>query len=172
MTELSQALPPDCKQRDGSNHPPKTKMRVLVLSLLLCSVPAAIGAQQQQQQRPLTSTAVSGSPSYRAALLDLHRSLVEVESISGNEQGAADFLSLYLTARQYDVQLQELQPSSAADDGDHTSRRRRSNVVALPPAAHPRRIRLLLTSHIDVVPPYIPYAISVPPGATVDATRC
>ncbi len=55
-------------------------------------------------------------------------------------------------------------------DGDGAGPEKpRFNVVAWPGVSHQPSPRLLVTSHIDVVPPYIPYAIDAAPGeATAD----
>ncbi|PFH59857.1 hypothetical protein XA68_11777 [Ophiocordyceps unilateralis] len=100
-------------------------------------------------QRPLISS--SSTPAYRSELLSLHRSLVSIESISGNEAAVGRFLESYLSGRGYTVTRQHV--GAAKDD--------RFNLLARPGDDNQsRRPRVVVTSHIDVVPPYIPYGIS------------
>jgi acetylornithine deacetylase len=96
----------------------------------------------------------SPSSSSRADLLSLHRSLAEISSITGNESAVGNFLVNYLTTRGYTAHLQFL-PSRA-----NTQHGSRFNVIAWPGDSHRPEPRLLVSSHIDVVPPYIPYSIS------------
>jgi acetylornithine deacetylase len=70
---------------------------------------------------------------------ELTRRLVEIESITGNEQSVAFFLRDFLTALDYKVTLQEAAPS-------------RYNVLAV--AGKPE---LVFTTHIDTVPPHLPF---------------
>ncbi len=72
-------------------------------------------------------------------VLELARSLIEIESITENERNVAFFLRDYLTQLNYSVSLQEVAPN-------------RFNVLAL--AGQPE---LVFSTHIDTVPPYIPF---------------
>ena len=72
-------------------------------------------------------------------LFELTRELIQIESVTGHEKNAALFLGDYLSSLGYSVTLQE----AAAD---------RLNVLAL--AGRPD---LIFTTHIDTVPPYVPY---------------
>jgi len=90
--------------------------------------------------------------------LSLHRSLVEIESISRNENDVGNFLVDFLASRDYTA-IRQLLPANA-----HTPEgQQRFNVVAWPGSSPHAKPRLLLTSHIDVVPPYIPYQIDSRP---------
>ncbi|KAI4691426.1 uncharacterized protein J4E84_003720 [Alternaria hordeiaustralica] len=80
-------------------------------------------------------------PSTSKDLLHLHRKLVEIESISGNEKNVGDWLTEYLRAHNWTVERQE-----ASKD--------RYNLLAY---GSKRETTILLSSHIDVVPPYWPY---------------
>ncbi|KAH6615483.1 hypothetical protein B0J18DRAFT_402494 [Chaetomium sp. MPI-SDFR-AT-0129] len=143
--------------------------------------------EQQQQQQPLlsdpeTSNTVTENdiPSYRVPLLSLHRTLVNTPSISGTEGQVALDLKKLLIDLDFTVQLQRVPPAAARihdddDDDDDESPQFRYNVLAWPgrhatPAFHNRT---LITSHIDVVPPFLPYAINgtpVPPSEPLDFT--
>ena len=79
-------------------------------------------------------------------LLALHRNLVSIPSVTGTEAAVADWLSDYLTARNFTVEKQGV--SGYAGD--------RYNIYAyLGPS---RAAKTLITSHIDTVPPFIPYS--------------
>ncbi|TDZ68186.1 Peptidase M20 domain-containing protein [Colletotrichum trifolii] len=74
-------------------------------------------------------------PSWRNDLLSLHRSLIEIPSISGNESEAGKFLVDYLTGRGYASHLQFLPPRNlnSTDEGP------RFNVLAWKINASPLR---------------------------------
>lgn len=82
-------------------------------------------------------------------LLSLHRELVSIPSVSNNELDVAIFLRDYLETEGLEV---ELQPVAAQD----STNKSRFNVFAYSPRH--RETPLLLTSHVDTVPPYIPYS--------------
>lgn len=75
-------------------------------------------------------------------LISLHKQLVDIPSLTGDEQAVSTFLQTYLTSLNFTVELQQVA------EGRH-------NVFAYYGAA--RNTSVLLTSHIDTVPPYIPY---------------
>ncbi|KAF2185078.1 Zn-dependent exopeptidase [Zopfia rhizophila CBS 207.26] len=74
-------------------------------------------------------------------LLSLHRKLVEHESITGNEEGVGKWLTSYLESKKFTVKLQEV-----------TSKR--YNLLAY---GSKKKTSILVTSHIDTVPPFWPY---------------
>lgn len=78
------------------------------------------------------------------SLLKLHRSLVEIESISGNENVVAHSLASYLESAGLTVELQHVE-----DD--------RYNIYAY--IGKSRNTLLVVTSHIDTVPPFIEYSV-------------
>ncbi|KAF2842864.1 Zn-dependent exopeptidase [Patellaria atrata CBS 101060] len=75
-------------------------------------------------------------------LLYLHKRLVEIQSISGYEESVGLFLKAYLEEQNFTVELQEVE-------------NKRYNVLAWP--GETKNTSVLLTSHIDTVPPYIQY---------------
>ncbi|KAI9845701.1 MAG: hypothetical protein M1838_001564 [Thelocarpon superellum] len=77
-------------------------------------------------------------------LLNLHRQLVQIESISGHELAVGNFLVDYLSERNFTVETHPVAPD-------------RFNVFAY--LGTRRTTRLLVTSHMDTVPPFIPYEI-------------
>jgi acetylornithine deacetylase len=74
-------------------------------------------------------------------LFELTRRLIDIPSVSGEEQEVGRFLASYLESLGYEVELQEVL------DG-------RANVLATT-AAPPR---VVLSTHMDTVPPFIPSA--------------
>ncbi|EAW11169.1 putative peptidase [Aspergillus clavatus NRRL 1] len=79
-------------------------------------------------------------------LLSFHRDLVSIESISGHEARAAAFVADFLEAHNFTVVKQPVA-------GD------RVNIFASPRAHAHSRPEILLTSHLDTVPPFIPYSL-------------
>jgi acetylornithine deacetylase len=73
-------------------------------------------------------------------LFELLKRMIGIQSISGNEQGIADFLSEYLAHAGFTVEVQ------AAETGRPNVYARRGDPV------------VVLSSHTDTVPPYIEYA--------------
>lgn len=75
-------------------------------------------------------------------LLELHKSLVEIPSLTGSELAATNFLAAYLTSHSFTVEKQTVASG-------------RTNIYAY--LGTTRKTTTLLTSHIDTVPPHIPY---------------
>lgn len=103
-------------------------------ALALC----ALATSQQALlagQSPLLSEANSNE------LLYLHRKLVETESITGHEHDVGKWLASYLNDKNFTVELQEVSET-------------RYNVLAY---GKKRSTTILVSSHIDTVPPFWPY---------------
>jgi acetylornithine deacetylase len=79
--------------------------------------------------------------SQSAELLHLHRKLVEISSVTGDEHSIDKWLASYLRDNGWTVELQEVSE-------------KRYNIYAY---GKKRSTTLLLSSHVDVVPPYWPY---------------
>ncbi|KAF9886225.1 hypothetical protein FE257_011948 [Aspergillus nanangensis] len=82
--------------------------------------------------------------------LSFHRDLVQISSISGHEQEVGSFVAEFLQARNFTVVKQ---PVPAKEGGDQD----RFNIYAYPSSVETPEV--LLTSHIDTVPPFIPYSV-------------
>ena len=80
-------------------------------------------------------------PKSSKQLLSLHRYLVEIESITENEKLVGKWLADYLRDRHWTVEKQEVSKN-------------RYNLLAY---GKKRETTILLSSHIDTVPPYWPY---------------
>ena len=73
-------------------------------------------------------------------LFELTKNLIEIESISGNEQKVVDFVKDYLRERHFNIELQEVVDA-------------RCNLYAIQDEPD-----LVLTTHFDTVAPYIPFS--------------
>lgn len=99
-------------------------------------------------------------------LLSFHRDLVQIESISGNEHDVGVFLAQFLEARNFTVVKQEVPPVKEKDTDISTintgtnasTAKPRYNIYAYP-SSLTTPPSILLTSHIDTVPPFIPYSV-------------
>ncbi|KAF3912105.1 Aminoacylase-1 [Orbilia brochopaga] len=89
-------------------------------------------------------------PTGSSPLLSLHRDLIAIPSVTGDEEAIAKFLENYLLAKNYNV---ELIPIASPE---YPPAKKRYNVLAYP-AGGSRNAPILLTSHIDTVPPFIPF---------------
>jgi acetylornithine deacetylase len=129
--------------------------------LAAAAITGAMASPHPALQQPIRPSSLSGS-SYTQAQLDdiisqspllsLHRDLVEIESISGNEHEVGLFVAKYLEAQNFTVVKQEVPQVKGQN------KKARYNIYALPKSSNAPSI--LLTSHIDTVPPFIPYSVS------------
>ncbi|KAL7935495.1 hypothetical protein V8C35DRAFT_299621 [Trichoderma chlorosporum] len=126
-------------------------------------LPALLTLCAGQQQQPLSDVGHSGSsgsdpsatdaPSYRDELLQLLETLVSSPSSGGEENEVGQFLVDYLQQQEYQVDIQFIPPPK-----DHPDVPNRFNVLAWRGDRKPN-YKTLVTSHIDVVPPHIPWDI-------------
>lgn len=122
---------------------------------------AIVQAEDAVEKSHNLSSIIDSSP-----LLSFHRAICEVESISNDELAVAKYLVSYLEKHNFSVTVQEVdQPP------DSEIRKKRWNVFAVPQQSTADgeistsitpNPRVLLTSHIDTVPPFIPYSLSYP----------
>ena len=112
-------------------------MRLRNLSLCALTLRTAIANSQWPAYPPTSILPASQS----AQLLHLHRNLVEISSVTGDEQRIDKWLASYLRDNDWTVELQKVSE-------------KRYNIYAY---GKKRSTTLLLSSHIDVVPPYWPY---------------
>lgn len=102
-----------------------------------------------------TSTSQSNdAPSYRHDLLKLHRSLVSIKSTSGLEQDVGSFLADFLFDNGWTSRIQFVPPRANTPEGYE-----RLNIIAWPDHDGVPDPKVLLTSHLDTVPPHIRYGI-------------
>ncbi|KAE9381364.1 Zn-dependent exopeptidase [Stipitochalara longipes BDJ] len=121
-------------------------MKLLKLSLLYLLSRLASAALIDSQQ-PLHDPAPASSSS-SSKLLALHKSLVEIESITGHEHDVAQYLIDYLTLQNLTIETQDVGPGF---DG----RGKRQNLLAY--IGKERKTKVLVSTHIDTVPPFWEY---------------
>lgn len=99
---------------------------------------------------PVTET---DAPSYRSEMLSFHKSLIDISSVSGTEHDVGTFLAEYLSKKGYSVERQHVAAHNNTPENNE-----RFNVLAWRPSDK-FDPKVVVTSHIDVVPPHIPYKI-------------
>ncbi|KAF5615167.1 acetylornithine deacetylase [Fusarium tjaetaba] len=107
------------------------------LNTILLAAAAATAFDLGRVQLPFSHESLESS-----ALLELHKSLVERPSITGSEKHVTDFLKTYLQDAGFTVETQAVAKN-------------RDNVLAYYNST--RKTKVLVTSHIDTVPPFWPY---------------
>lgn len=135
----------------ASPHPAYGQQQPLGTSL----PPTEVSANHIHSQSSLDK-AISKDP-----ILSFHRDLVEIESVSGNEHKVGVFLARYLEAQNFTVVKQEVPPVNKKQDEVSEASRPRYNIYAHP-ASLSESPSILVTSHIDTVPPFIPYSVHEP----------
>ncbi|POR34939.1 Peptidase M20 domain-containing protein [Tolypocladium paradoxum] len=128
-------------------------MRSASIAAALALAPWALCAEQRPLSNLSRPQRSADAPAYREELLGLHKSLVSIESITGNENEVGAFLVDYLTTKGYTADLQFVAPRGGTPEG-----RERFNVLAWHGGQRPNP-RVVVSSHMDVVPPHIPYGI-------------
>ena len=120
--------------------------------LLLTSLAAAVPPLQQSPLSIANTNTMSSLDSVIDAspFLSFHRDLVQIESISGSELQVGSFIVDFLEARDFTVIKQPV-------DG---GKENRFNILAYPASLSSQQPEVILTSHIDTVPPFIPYSLS------------
>ncbi|KAH8897991.1 Zn-dependent exopeptidase [Thozetella sp. PMI_491] len=97
---------------------------------------------EQGRQQPLAKPSTFAQQTSVSGLVDLHKALVEQSSITGTEWDATEFLREYLQDKGFTVYAQYLEEGQ-------------QNILAY--LGSTRETRILVTSHIDTVPPFLPY---------------
>jgi len=99
-----------------------------------------------KQQYPIGAPVTVDSPKFHLTndLVDLHRNLTTIESISGNELKVGEWLDSFLQEQGYSTHAQEVD-------------KERYNILAW--RGNNRNAKTLVTSHIDTVPPFYDYKI-------------
>ncbi|KAL8703281.1 MAG: hypothetical protein Q9201_003522 [Fulgogasparrea decipioides] len=117
-------------------------------------------------QRPLTQD---------DPLFSLHRTLVDIPSITDSEHDVGQYLASYLTVHNFTVEKQPVKPFYSQSQSG--KQKQRFNLLAYPSASSTRETRVLLTAHLDTVPPFIPYTYNstlqlISGRGTVDDKAC
>ena len=146
--------------------PPALKiMKLLKVSFIAFNIlPNAVYASVESPHLYPTSLIAPSTPSHpqieTSSLLSLHRSLISIPSESSHEANIILFLTEYLRSINYTVSLLPLSPPESG----------RSSILVHPltlpnysPTRQNFKTRILLTTHIDTVPPFIPYSFTPHP---------
>lgn len=114
--------------------------------LVIATLQAACALQVPLKQPPNDESTYSIKlPS--TPLIDLHRKLVEIDSVTGHENAVGDYLVSYLRALNLTVDTQPVAKN-------------RFNIHAYAPGH--KSTRTLFSSHIDTVPPFYNYTLKHP----------
>ena len=142
-----------------------TLIGVLALATLVYTYELQYGISVPGFEQPVASIEIESD---KSPLFSLHRDLVNVESISNNEHNAGLFLETYLKDHNYTVERQYI------DFIQSKKKNARFNLLAY--AGSKRQTPVLLTSHIDTVPPFYPYTLRekeiIWGRGSVDAKAC
>lgn len=115
-------------------------MRLVLLAGWLASI-APVGATVQEPLEPQSKHLL-----LQDDLIAFHKNLTSIESISGNEKAVGEWLAHSLEGQGYHVEKQVVAHEPL-----------RFNVLASPGKAK-KDATILVSSHIDTVPPFYPYA--------------
>ena len=132
----------------------------LLPALLAIPVCTALVVPISHGQAALREKPVSDDPLRHvideSELLSFHRSLVSIPSVSADEGAIAEYVASFLEHQNFTVIRQLVKGSSKQEPP-------RFNVYAyLGDNEHPE---ILVTSHIDTVPPFLPYRLTYDPDA-------
>ncbi|EER42722.1 peptidase [Histoplasma capsulatum H143] len=112
----------------------------------------AVAAAANAQDEDLLEKIISSSP-----LLSLHRTICQIESVSNHESAVGEALIKYLGENGFTTEKQMV---PVDEDDDSTDKR--FNIWAYPEGSP--KPKIILTSHIDTVPPHIDYNLQAPEG--------
>jgi acetylornithine deacetylase len=132
------------------------KTNISILSLILRAIPliSVASSTSPPSQIPINSGSKYSQYIYgNSDVVKLHKDLVSIESITGNEYEVGQYLAHYLSSRNFTVETQLVPPLQGASNDQP-----RLNIFAY--MGTTRATRLLITSHMDTVAPYIPYSRS------------
>jgi acetylornithine deacetylase len=150
-----------------------SRMKLLQALLALCAAAGCCASGSKNAQHHITSPDDQQLESHnlseviaKSPLLTLHRALCEIPSVTGNELTIDKLVISFLEAHNFTVTTQNV----PAKDSD----KKRLNIYAVPDLSRfnayetnsKHTPKVLLTSHIDTVPPHIPYSLSQPKSST------
>jgi len=123
-------------------------MKFSSLPLLLLLVKWISAGPSIDTQQPILESDPSSFSSSTLSLLQLHKGLIDRESITGSEHEVALYLKWYLEKQNFTVETQYVGPQTNSETP-------RENILAY--IGKERRTRTLVSSHIDIVPPFWKY---------------
>ena len=142
-----------------------TLIGVLALTTLAYTYELQYGLYVPGFEQPVASVEIEID---KSPLFSLHHDLVNIESISNNEHNVGVFLESYLKDHNYTVERQYI------DFIQSKKKNARFNLLAY--TGSKRQTPVLLTSHIDTVPPFYPYTLrekeNIWGRGSVDAKAC
>lgn len=97
-------------------------------------------------------------------MLSFHRSICEIQSTSANENEVGNFIIKFLKEHNFTVEKQVVKSEENSKDGEQADS---FNIFAYS-SPDPG---IILSSHIDTVPPYIPYSLSLPSDSSPKEDR-
>lgn len=140
-----------------------------VLSAIWCSQANALEQQsiiQPPSSEPIIQHKKLSDVIAASSVCSLHRALCEIESISDHEGAVGKLLISILEAHNFTVKKQYVPIQ------DSNSTEKHFNIFAYPDVSkygisdsvgdYKVKPKVLLSSHIDTVPPHIPYSLSLP----------
>ena len=146
----------------------QTWLLASVLLILFTAANAHVGPQQLLNNGGRVSS---------KKLLQLHRDLVKIESITGNEDAVGRYLADYLRGHNFTVEKQSVDSSTLGEEisaSQDLAKSDRFNILAY--SGSSPKSRVLVSSHIDTVPPFWPYEVrnskEIWGRGTVDAKGC
>lgn len=98
----------------------------------------------------------------KSPLLSFHRSICEIKSISASEKEVGNFIVKFLEKHDFKVEKQVVKEEGGGDEKDDNF-----NIFAYS-SPDPD---IILTTHIDTVPPHIPYSLSLPDDSDPEKDR-
>lgn len=116
------------------------------------------GISSNMQSNGTLDDIISASP-----ILSLHRSLCQIESLTDNEHKVGLWLADYLKDSGFEVELQPVEDEGKEPidpDEEFDAPPKRFNIYAYPP--NKPNPEIILSSHIDTVPPFLPYSVEKP----------
>ncbi|KAJ8060153.1 hypothetical protein OCU04_010502 [Sclerotinia nivalis] len=140
------------------------KINPFISSLLLRSLHLISIVESSSFDPPqIPINAGAKNPHYQSTdpeskLVNLHKDLISIESITGNEYGIGQHLYSYLSSRNFTVETQYVSSTQLLHGVDNIDDKPRLNIFAYKGTT--RGTRLLITTHMDTVGPYIPYSRS------------
>lgn len=148
--------------KSSPNPESNPKVPTMKTLYLLISTIFGLSAQSSNIQQPIPtgddiSTQISpvdlDSTISSSPLLSFHKALVEIPSISNHEKNIGDFILYFLSEHNFTTEKQIVCPATGNQE-------ERFNIYAY--TGENPHVDILLTSHIDTVPPYIPYTLHAP----------
>ncbi|KAJ5087771.1 hypothetical protein N7456_011387 [Penicillium angulare] len=130
-----------------SSH--RSILAVLAGTTTVLSAQQPLGEAVQQQTHTKLEEIIISSP-----LLSFHRNIVEIPSISESEKNVGEYIIDFLHSQNLTVEKQIIPGTGKENEKE------RFNVYVY--TGENRYPDILLTSHIDTVPPYIPYSLHSP----------